>query len=174
MLPSELQSPPPRELGAAAPLLAKNRSTIRGMIVGTFLLPPAVVLLMWLKFRTVDGLSVGLALGIGALVGLFAFALSVQKKRAERLFREGTAAVGKVKSLETPGDRQGNAYIIAHIEFQDAGGKVRLGQVTSVGRASSVDRREGDEVAVLYLENDAKAFAIYSPGLGIVPGVIRG
>ena len=56
----------------------------------------------YLLTEGVDGLSVGLALGIGALVGLFAFALSVQKKRAERLFRDGTAAVGKVKRLSPP------------------------------------------------------------------------
>jgi hypothetical protein len=42
----------------------------------------------------------------------------------------------------------------------------------SIGRARDTDRREGDEVAVLYLPGERRRFALWTPGLGMAPGVL--
>lgn len=174
MLTAELQASPPRDTRAAAPLLTKGGNKIRGMLVGGAVLPVLVVLLLWLRYGSIDSLGIGLAIGIGALVELVALALLAQRNRAVRLFRDGIATIGKVCRMETPSDPRGAAYIIAHIEFQDKAGTVRVGQITTLGHKSAVDRREGDQVDVLYLENEPSKFAIFTPGLGIVPGIVRG
>ncbi len=172
MIPEELRSGPPRDVSSAAEMFARNRSIVRSCAIGALVLPLVMIGIFWMKYGAVDGLGIGLGVGLGAFVGLFAVAMHVQRRRAERLYRDGVAATGRVSKVVAPGDRNGNAYITAHVEFEDATGKKRTGMVTTIGHQSAVDRREGDEVTVLYLE-DARAFAIYTPGLGLVPGVLK-
>ena len=172
MLPVELQAPPPRDPDAAGALFAKNRALLRGLCTGAVVVAALFLLGYALWFGSVDPFSAGLAIGLEALIALFAVAMRVQLARAQRLYRDGIATVGRVRSVQTSADGEGNAYISVHVEFVDAAGATRAGQVTTIGRARETDRREGDEVAVLYLPDAPKKFAIYTPGLGMVPGVV--
>lgn len=173
MLPLELQVQPPRDPRAAQALLTKNRSLVRALAAGAIALPPVVAGLMWLKFGELDGLAYGLAGGLGVLVALFAFALHVQARRALQLFVAGTAVEGVVRAVDAPPDRAGNAYITLHVEYQDAAGQTRVGRCMTIGAARAIDRKAGDRVAVLYLASEPSRFAVYTPGLGVTPGVTR-
>jgi hypothetical protein len=173
MLPLELQAPPPRDPHAARALLSKNRSLVRALAASALVLPPVVLGLMHLKYGELDGLAYGLALGLGALVALFALAMIVQARRALALFVDGAAVEGVVRSVDAPPDRSGNAYIMMQIEYCDAAGKTRVGRCMTIGRARTIDRNAGDPVAVLYLPREPSRFAVYTPGLGVTPGVAR-
>ena len=171
-LPPELMAPTPRDPAVAEKFLAKTKKRATGTIAAGALLVPVMVLLMWLKFGTVDALSIGLSLGVGGLVELVGVALLVNANRAAVLFRQGVAVLGKVRKVTAPPDRQGNAYVFLEIEFTDGSGTTQVGKVTTIGNVSEIDTREGAEVAVLYSLSNARQFAVYTPGLGMTVGVV--
>ncbi len=169
MMPAELLAPRPRDPRAAARLFAKNRSTVTAMFAGGAILPPVVLFCLWLKFGSIDALSIGFAFGLGAFVELFGVAMLVQMGRAKRLYRDGVAMLGRVEAVKVSSEPQGSAYVQARIAFLDG----RIGEFTTVGRRAEVDLAEGMEVPVLYLASDPRRFAVYSPALGMIAGVVK-
>src|SRR5262245_17620176 len=107
MLPPELETPPPRDLRAASQLFAKNLKRARSLPIGARLITPAVLGLFALRSSMrgrppVDGLSIGLSVGIGALVALMALAMWVQLKRGQTMYRDGIATLGRVREVKAP------------------------------------------------------------------------
>ncbi len=169
-LPAELLAPPPRDVAAAQKFLAKSRKTAFGVLVGGAALTPLLLLMMWLKFGALDGLALGISLGVGGLVELMGAALLFNSGRAATLFRDGAATLGTVRKVTAPADNQGNAYVLLEVAFIGSAGP-RHGKVTLLGNTRDIDTREGAEIAVLYSPIDAKPFAVYTPGLGMSVGV---
>jgi hypothetical protein len=172
-LPQELSGPPPRDPAAAQAFLAKTRKKATGTIFGGVLLVPVMVGLMWLKFRSIDGLSIGISLGVGGLVALIGVALLVNANRALLLFREGIAVLGRVRKVTAPPDRKGNAYVFIEVEFPGADGAMQVGKVTTISNVTQIDTAAGAEVAVLYSPGKSRQFAIYTPGLGMAVGMVN-
>jgi hypothetical protein len=173
VLPPELQTAPPRRLPAAGPLFNRNRGKVRTFLIGADLAFPLVLGLFWLRFGEVGIFAISAAAGLSALSALFAFAFHVQTKRGEQLFREGVATLGRVRRMQAPADRGGNAYALLQVEFEDAGGRTRVGQFTTVGHRTEFDAREGAQVPVLYLPGAPQKCAIYTPGFGVLAGVAK-
>jgi hypothetical protein len=171
-LPPELLAPAPRDAAVAEKFLAKTRKRATTTMAVGALLVPAMVLLMWLKFRAVDALAIGISLGVGGLVEFLGVAFLLNANRAAVLFREGIAVLGKVRKVTAPPDRQGNAYVFLEIEFTGGSGTTQLGKVTTMGNVNEIDTREGAEVAVLYSVSNPKQFAVYTPGLGMTVGLV--
>ena len=156
----------------AEKFLAKTRKRATGTMAAGALLVPAMIFLMWLKFGTVDGLSIGLSLGVGALVEFVGLAFLANASRAATLFRDGRAVLGKVLKVTAPPDKHGNAYVFIEVEFPGADGTAVLGKVTTMGHVREIDARVGGEVAVLVSPTNPKQFALYTPGLGLTVGVV--
>src|ERR1051326_2168903 len=173
MLPPELQKPAPRDASMAENLLARNRATIRSLHIGSLAIIPLFTVIFVLKFGTEDvvpGILIGS--GIGALVALIAFAQQVNIKRSIRLFCEGNATLGTIRSIKAPADRRGNTYAYMTIEFKNDLGQTLTGQALSMTNIKDIDLKVGDSVPVLY-RKDSKVFGVYSPGLGMTSGHIK-
>jgi hypothetical protein len=119
-------------------------------------------------------MSLYVGVGLGALVALFGFALWLNARRAAKLFCEGTATIGIVRRSTAPSDRRGNAYVMLHVEFTAADGRVRTAQLTTLANKAEIDAREGASIPVVYLPSDPSKVAAYTPSLGLVVGLARG
>jgi len=166
MLPVELTKPTPRDIDYKHELFAKNRKKITGIFIGSAFIIPLVALLFWWKFDDVMA-GVWWGLGITALIELMGLALLVNTKKAVELFKNGAATIGVVESIKAPADRQGNAYIVLNVSYADKTGQPYAGHIGTTGAAADADRKAGDQIAVLYMEDKPTTFAIYSPGIGI-------
>ena len=171
-LPTELSKPPPRDPAGAGTLLKKNRGLVRTLFIGGPVTFVAVLIIFWLKFDELNTFAFVAAAGISGLVELFAVAMRMQAKRALRLYCEGTATVGKVIKVQSPGDRQGNAYVFIDVEFKNGRGEALAGKVSTIGKEWDVDTNAGTEVPVLYIDG-APLFAIYTPRLGMSVGRLK-
>ncbi len=69
-------------------------------------------------------------------------------------------------------DNQGNAYVFLEVEFRGAGGMTKVGRVTTLGHVSEIDARVGAEVAVFHSPTDDRRFAVYTPGIAMIAGVV--
>lgn len=166
MLPPPLNKPAPRDIDLKHELFSKNMKRVRGIFIGAFFIIPLVALIFWWKF---DDLMAGFiwGLGIAMLFEMLGVALLINTKRSLELVRQGVATVGVVESIQAPADRQGNAYIILKVTYSDNLGLRYTGNVGMVGAAADADRKTGDQIAVLYLNEKPDTFAVYSPGIGI-------
>ncbi|MGZ3867016.1 MAG: hypothetical protein ACXVC6_10055 [Bacteroidia bacterium] len=166
-LPPELSKAAPRDIDYNHELFAKNRKKIKGIFIGSFLIIPLVAVLFWWKFGdVVSGVICGIA--ITAFCELFAVALMINTKKSVELFKNGTATLGTIESMQIPTDKQGNAYFVMKVAYSDKLGMNYRGNVAMIGKATEVDKKEGDQIAVLYFEDKPQTYAVYSPGMGIV------
>jgi hypothetical protein len=174
MLPPELQAIPPRDPNTAGVLLANNAANPRNQILAFVLIPVCFVLLEWLKYGIGNSgdlrLAPCLGSGMDAFIGLFVLGVSVQRKRAARLFREGTATTGTVRKVQTPTDGSGAAYGFLQVEHQDAMGRTHTGMFSTLGSRTDMDVSEGDTIPVLHLPTSPRVCAFYTSGMGMVPG----
>jgi hypothetical protein len=166
-LPPELLAPPPRNPAAAAPFLKKTKKTAFGMIFGAMALCPLIAAVFWLKTGDFNQTTILISVGISSLVELMGVALLMNASRSLQLFREGLAAVGKIRKVTAPAD---NTFVF-EVEYLGGNGTMKVGTVTMIG-AQQLDTRVGAEVAVLHSLTDARRFAVYTPGLGMVTGVV--
>jgi len=166
MLPPELNKPAPRDINFNHELFKKNRKKITGIFIGSAFIIPLVAVLFWWKFDDVMA-GVWWGLGITLLIELMGVALLINTKRSVELFKNGVATIGVVESMDAPADRQGNAYIVLKVSYADKQGMSYLGNIAMMGKAAEADRKAGDQIAVLYMEEKPQTFATYSPGIGI-------
>src|SRR5581483_9075259 len=131
MLPIQLQAPPPRDPSQAGVLLSTGRSGVIRLLVASVVVVPAFLILLAVNFGAVTGLGLGLAMGIGGVVELFAVGLFVQQGRAKALCRTGVATLGRVRRIDLAG---GQGYLFMQVEFQDQSGQVRLGRATTLAK----------------------------------------
>ena len=91
------------------------------------------------------------------------------------LYRTGLATLGRVRRLQVAGDGQKEtaADVIVHVEFKDEAGQVLPGRLITVAKKAEADCKEGAEITVVYRKDNPHAFAVYTPGLGRVPGTVR-
>ena len=166
MLPIELSKAPPRDIDYNHELFKKNRSKIKAIFIGSFFIIPLTALLFWWKF---DDLVPGIiwGAGIAAFFELFAIAIMVNTKRSVQIFKDGIATEGVVESIKAPPDRQGNSIIVLKVAYSDKLGMRYSGYVSMVGKSTDADKKEGDKITVLYLNETPQTFAIYTPGIGI-------
>ena len=166
MLPAELNKPAPRDISFNHELFSKNRKKIKSIFLGSMLILPLVIFIFWWKFDDIyTGIYVGV--GIAVLVELMALALYINTTKAVELFKNGVATIGVVESMQAPADREGNAYITLRISYADKQGMSYSGNIVMIGKAAEADKKEGDQVAVLFMEDKPQLFAMYSPGIGI-------
>ena len=165
-LPAELSKAPPRDIDYNHELFAKNRKKVKSIFIGAFLLIPLMAILFWWKFGDpVSGAIWGAA--VAAFCELFAVALLVNTKKSVELFRNGVATLGVVESMKIPTDRQGNAYFVMKISYADNLGVRYSGNVAMIGKATEVDKQQGDQISILYFNDKPQTFAVYTPGMGI-------
>ena len=166
MLPPELAKPAPRDIDFNHELFSKNRKKIKSIFIGSFLIIPLVAFIFWWKFDDfVPGIFWGV--GIAALFELMAVALFINTKKSVELFKNGVATIGVVESMQAPADREGNAYITLRISYADKQGMSYIGNIAMMGKAVEADRKAGDQIAILFMEDKPEIFAMYSPGIGI-------
>ena len=91
----------------------------------------------------------------------------INSKKSVELFRNGVATLGVVDSMKVPTDRQGNAYFVMKVSYKDNLGMNYSGNVAMIGKATEVDKKEGDQIAILYFNDKPQTFAVYTPGMGI-------
>lgn len=166
ILPTELSKAPPRDIDYNHELFSKNRKKIKSIFIGSFLLTPLVAMLFFWKFGDVVA-GVIWGFGLTAFCELFALAIMVNTKKSVELFRNGIATLGTVDSINAPADKQGNAYFILKVSYADKLGMTFNGNVAMIGKATEADKKAGDQITILYMEDKPETFAIYSPGIGI-------
>lgn len=165
-LPPELSKPAPRDIDFNHELFSKNRKRITGIFIGSAFIIPLVAFLFWWKFDDVMA-GVYWGLGITALIEMMGIAMLINTKKSVALFKNGIATLGTVESAQAPADKHGNAYIVLKVSYTDKIGMRYSGNVAQMGKAAEADRKAGDQIAVLYLDESPTTFAIYSPGIGI-------
>lgn len=166
-LPPELSKAAPRDIDYNNELFAKNRKKIKSIFIGSFFILPLVTALFWWKSGDpVPGVIWGVS--IAAFFELIAFALMINTKKSVELFKNGIATLGTIESIQTPGDRQGNAYFIMKVSYADKSGMRYGGYLALIGKRTEVDKQAGDSIAILYHEHAPQTFAVYTPGMGIM------
>ena len=169
MLPIELTKNAPRDIDYNHELFKKNRTKVKSIFIGSFLIIPLMTVLFYWKFGADAAVSGALwGVCVTAFFELFAVALMVNGKRSVQLFKDGVATLGTVESVKAPADRQGNVMMVLKISYVDKLGMNYSGLVSMVGKATEVDKKAGDEITVLYLNDKPQTFAIYTPNIGIV------
>lgn len=165
-LPIELSKASPRDIDFNHAFFAKTQKRIKSIFVGAFFIIPLMALIFLWKFNDiVSGLIWGAALT--AFFELFAVALLVNVKKSVELFRSGIATMGTVEKMDAPADKNGNAYFVMKVSYSDKFGITYSGNVATIGKASELDKKNGDQIIILYLEKAPQTFAIYTPGIGI-------
>ena len=171
MLPEELLAPPPRDVSLAVGLMRTNALLFKGMLVAGGLVPAIVILRAWFKYGPDSVLrAVPLAVGLMVLVSLVAVAVGSISNRSLRLYRDGIATMGTVYMTQSPAGPGDNDDRIINVQFQDLTGRTRSAQVAAKGIPAGIGL-EG-EVAVLYLPDKPRMFAVYKQGEGLVSGTV--
>jgi hypothetical protein len=168
-LPNELKAPPPRDPQHAGPFLAKSRGNARNVMLSGLALMPAMVALMWLKFGTVDALSIGISVGVGGLVTVLGAAMMTAQARAKNLFVLGHATLAKVTLVQSSGDGSGAAYTRLDVELTDGHGRA-TGTAMVMGVQNDVDVAVGDSIVALTHDG---FLAVHTPKLGMHVGRLK-
>ena len=171
-IPPELQTPPPRQREHMGGLRLKPAPKVRDQILGALVVP--ALFIGWAALRDgadADFLTASvIGLGLDAFLFLFVLGLSVQRRRAALIFREGVTTTGRVCQTSTSADGTDAALGFLEVEYHDATGCPHVGRFSTVGAASDQDVRTGAAIPVLYLSTKPRVCAFYSAALGLVPG----
>ena len=174
MLPPELEQPAPRDLSLVERLIAKNRALTKNLYIWSFVCIPLMAFIFWYKWGNDDVLNGAyIGAGITALCMLWGYAMDVNTKRSIKLYQLGKAVVGKVTKIQAPADRNNNAYILTYVEYKISNGNRFKGHAGTSGKQYEVDLKVGDDISVLYMDEQPGKFAIYSPGVGMATGLAK-
>ena len=180
MIPKELQANPPRDIKYTDDVFKKNRSKTRGLFIYSLFVIPLCALLFWLKFGS-GSIITGVLIGVGmaALGELMGLALMMNAKKAVNLCQNGIVTLGTVQKVDfqagtvkvgksTKVDAAG--YVFINVIYKDGSGKELTAKVMfSNVTQKEVDLKEGDQVPVIYLNENPEMFLIYSTSMGISP-----
>jgi hypothetical protein len=172
IIPPELQKNPPRDIKYTDDLFKTNRKKVKAIFIGSFLLIPLLGVLFWWKF---DNLVSGLIWGVGltAFCELFGVALMMNAKKAVNLCQNGIATLATVEKSSITGNtgkyttKDSAGYILINVTYKEKSGRELKGMVYFIGAKKEIDLKEGDQVALLYLNEKPETFILYSTSMGI-------
>ena len=167
-MPPELLALPPRDVRSGKGVFTRNISRIKGL-VASLAAYPALFLTMAILIGYPGSWVIWMSTCIDSIVCIFLAITVLQLKRAQRIFREGTAVYGEVQKLQSPAATgRDAAFINVYVAYQDGAGHRYRGQVSTAGRGIALQR--GDRVLVVYLPSDPRRFALYDADMGLTPG----
>lgn len=174
IIPSELQKNPPRDINYSSDLFKNNRKKVKAILVGSALIIPVFTIIFYLKFGA-DDIVTGVLIGFG-IAGFFeliGLALYFNAKKAANLCQNGVVVIGNVQKSSISGNtgkyttKDSAGYIFITVVFKEKLGRELKGMVTFIGAKKEIDLKEGDQVPVLYPDENPQTFILYSDTLGI-------